>query len=452
VNTFGDRLRQLRREAGLSQADLAGDDLSASYVSLLESAKRVPSPEVVQQLAARLGCSSMQLWEGRASERDQRLELEIAYSRLAVEHGESVDARERLGRLLAEDGVPKKFRDEATLLLAMALQRLGDGAGAVRRLLPLFERSLKRDTHLSALDTSLILCRCYLESGDMNRAARAGEDALDAARAQGLGGASDYFRLAATVMMAHMGLGDYLHARTWAAEMIEEAEAASQVAGQAALYWNSALLAEVEGRLDEALRLCEHAMARLGEQDNLRDYARVRGAMAQLLLRLDEPDLERTESLLNTCLPDLTDHGSRTDLGMWNYLFSTVLLLRGDSSAAEGRARQALDLLRSATPDACVEAWIALTDALMAQGRRAEAQGSLDEALRHADAVDASREAALLWRAVAERLTAFEDHQRAVYAFRKALDAVSVRDRSKAARVAAADAHQRLTPQVQPTA
>src|SRR5664279_5261949 len=121
MTTFGERLRTLRREAGLSQGDLAGEGLSASYISLLEAGKRSPSSEVLQQLATQLRCSTTLLLEGKPSERDQRIELEIAYARLAVEHGESADARVRLERLLVEDGIPVPIRDEMSFLLGTCL-------------------------------------------------------------------------------------------------------------------------------------------------------------------------------------------------------------------------------------------------------------------------------------------------------------------------------------------
>ena len=282
-----------------------------------------------------------------------------------------------------------------------------------------------------------------------NQAARSGELGLEAARAQGLGGTNDYFRLAASVMAAHMGLGDYLHARIWAETLIKEAEENDQATGQAGLYWNSALLAELEGRLDEALRLCERALARMGEQDNLREYARLRSATAQIMLSIDQPDVARVESLLTTCLPDLRDHGSHLDLGIWNHLFSAVLLLRGDASGAEGRARQALDLLGGASADVRADAWTSLTDALVANGREAEAIESLDQAVRQASEFTSGREAALLWRELAERLSEFGDGTGASAAFRQALDAVSVRDRSRAVRAAAQNLHRSLALQRQ---
>ena len=39
----------------MSQAALAGDDMHTSYISLLESGRRRPTPGVVQTIAALLG-------------------------------------------------------------------------------------------------------------------------------------------------------------------------------------------------------------------------------------------------------------------------------------------------------------------------------------------------------------------------------------------------------------
>ncbi|WP_432194840.1 helix-turn-helix domain-containing protein [Streptomyces sp. bgisy027] len=68
---FGRRMRELRLRAGMSQAELAAPGLSASYVSLLESGKREPSPEVVAVLAEKLGVTARSLGaEGAGSPED----------------------------------------------------------------------------------------------------------------------------------------------------------------------------------------------------------------------------------------------------------------------------------------------------------------------------------------------------------------------------------------------
>src|SRR3954452_9535076 len=102
LTTFAERLRDLRRAAGLSQTELAGDGISPSYVSLLESGRRMPSPAVAALLAAKLGCSASQLLDGEPSERERRVQLELAYAELALRHEGAADAVSRLQALLHE--------------------------------------------------------------------------------------------------------------------------------------------------------------------------------------------------------------------------------------------------------------------------------------------------------------------------------------------------------------
>jgi transcriptional regulator with XRE-family HTH domain len=61
ASSFGRRLRDLRRARGLSQSDLAGNELSPSYVSLLESDRRKPSAPLLDLLAKRLGVTPAEL-------------------------------------------------------------------------------------------------------------------------------------------------------------------------------------------------------------------------------------------------------------------------------------------------------------------------------------------------------------------------------------------------------
>src|SRR5262245_4249094 len=52
---LGERLRQLRVTAGLTQTELAGNRFSKEYVSQIERGKTRPTPETIEWLAARLG-------------------------------------------------------------------------------------------------------------------------------------------------------------------------------------------------------------------------------------------------------------------------------------------------------------------------------------------------------------------------------------------------------------
>jgi len=389
---------------------------------------------VVAELAARLGCSTTQLLDGRASERDQRIELEIRFAQLAIQHGESQEARDRLNALLAEDGLPAHVRDDITMLVGQACSRLNDLGGAVAAYLPLFQRACRGQSHLSISQLAIGLCGCYLDAGDFHQAVTVGQQGLQVARDQRLAGTFDYFRLAATVMAGYMRLGDWLHARVWAQELAREAEVAGNAGGEAVIYWNSALLASHEGRLDEALTLCEKAMARLGELDNTRDLARMRLRISDAHLAMSPPQVEQAEQVLAAGLEDLRNLGSKSDLAWWNVYRSMVDLHRGDASNAEARARTALELFHGTGPTDLAAAMIALSDALTAQGKESEADAQRAAAFGELHRAAESRTTSLQWREVAERMAAAGQMDVAHEAFRRALDGAGVRDRSGALR------------------
>lgn len=51
----GRRIKELRVSAGMTQNDLAGSEMSSSYISLVEHGKRIPSGWALKILAERLG-------------------------------------------------------------------------------------------------------------------------------------------------------------------------------------------------------------------------------------------------------------------------------------------------------------------------------------------------------------------------------------------------------------
>ena len=54
---IGDRLREARLQAGLSQRELSEPGVSYAYISRIESGMRTPSVKVLRQLAPKLGVS-----------------------------------------------------------------------------------------------------------------------------------------------------------------------------------------------------------------------------------------------------------------------------------------------------------------------------------------------------------------------------------------------------------
>ena len=433
MTTFAERLRTLRRAAGLSQTELAGDGLSPSYISLLESGRRRPSAPVAALLAAKLGCSTSQLLDGEPSEHERRIQLELAYAELALRHSGAEEAIRRLTALLGEPDLPATDAVEATLLLARAQERMGDLAAAVATLAPLFDRARTGDPTVSLPRVAVHLCFCHSQAGDLTRTVTTGELALEACREQGLQGTDEYFMLAATVMLAYADIGDEAHAASWALQLIAEAEAAGSIGGQAALYWNASLLAEREGRVADALHLSRRALAHLGELGDSRDLARLKLDVVAVLLAAEPPHLEEAGQALEQARIALRRVGSEVDLVEHDQLSSRVALMAHDPVNAEVLARSATERTPAdAGSEPLSLAYRALGDALAAQGRHAEAKEQWDTAADLHATSGPGRGTALNWRDLAERFRAAGDTPAALRAYRAALDAAGVRDRTKA--------------------
>src|SRR5262245_4043377 len=76
---LGERLRQLRVAAGLTQSDLAGDRFSKEYISQIERGKTRPTTETVEWLAMRLGVDAGYLANGVSA--DERAKAEAILAR-----------------------------------------------------------------------------------------------------------------------------------------------------------------------------------------------------------------------------------------------------------------------------------------------------------------------------------------------------------------------------------
>src|SRR2546429_4512976 len=87
-NRLGERVRQLRVAAGLTQTDLAGDRFSKEYISQIERGKTRPTSETVDWLALRLGVDSGFLASGVSA--DDRAKAEAILARADTLLGEHV--------------------------------------------------------------------------------------------------------------------------------------------------------------------------------------------------------------------------------------------------------------------------------------------------------------------------------------------------------------------------
>src|SRR5918992_2567452 len=75
---LGERLRQLRVAAGLTQTDLAGDRFSKEYVSQIERGKTRPTRETIDWLAGQLGVDAGFLANGVSADERGRVDSALA--------------------------------------------------------------------------------------------------------------------------------------------------------------------------------------------------------------------------------------------------------------------------------------------------------------------------------------------------------------------------------------
>lgn len=113
--TLGQRLRQARLEAGLSQRQLCGDTITRNMLSLIENGSATPSMETLRQLAARLGKPMGYFLEEQAVTSPNQALMEQARAAWAAEDFKGVL------ELVSEFQLPDPvFADERWLLEVLA--------------------------------------------------------------------------------------------------------------------------------------------------------------------------------------------------------------------------------------------------------------------------------------------------------------------------------------------
>src|SRR2546426_3295293 len=82
---LGERLRQLRVAAGMTQTDLAGERFSKEYVSQIERGKTRPTRETIEWIANRLGVDADFLANGVTADQRGRVEATLARAEAMIE-------------------------------------------------------------------------------------------------------------------------------------------------------------------------------------------------------------------------------------------------------------------------------------------------------------------------------------------------------------------------------
>jgi transcriptional regulator with XRE-family HTH domain len=412
---------------GLSQADLAGDTLSPSAVSLLESGRREPTPRTLEILAHRLGCTVEYLRDGVSPEAGALGILRMLRAELALRSGSAEEA----DAILREGGGPAACGDALPMqrlryIQALAKEELGAPDEAVRMLEELLATTGQDGQWLTLL---VALARCYRKTGQITRSIETADFALTRMADLGAVGIGEQAETRATLMLALDEAGMLAEAMVHARRNLEAGPMPSWTQ-RARIYDHASRRAEESGRLVEAVWLAERGVGLLSAGEDEVMLARLRAISASTLMRGGQVDLSDIVSTLTESHDVLRVHASPIEVGRCEVELARAMLLSGSAQAAATWAESAITHLDGSPAMLCL-AWgrLMLGRSLLALMRAEPALVQAHEATVLLRTAPNSVRTAEAWREAGELLRELHQEAAALDALSQALAAVGVGSR-----------------------
>src|SRR3954454_8382096 len=402
VNRIGERLRQLRIAAGLTQSELAGQRFSKEYVSQIERGKTRPTQDTIDWLAVRLGTDPGYLGSGVSSDERGRVEAALARAdalTLAYRHEEALGEYATVSRVVRSTG-SVEFEARALSGEAWARQMNGEVRPALELLLR--ARTLVEGPGFSDLDRADVLfrlgvCRYKLQSistaiGLFTEAFALAERSdlpSDQLRSEILGWRSRCYRRQR----------DLEAAREDVERALELAQALGEERTTASTYVQASMVAERMGHWVLARSYAERAKAYYERLSDERNVGRLLNNLGGLNFQLGKP--ERAVEDLKSAYRVLLDKGSDAEAANVVSSLAHVHLATGQVESAEEEARHALELLEGREDFLLniAPTHLVLGRALMEQGRLDEAHEMLRTAEASAEQLESISHRAAAWMA-----------------------------------------------------
>ena len=346
--TVGERVRSLRRSAGLSQAELAGGRFSKEYVSQIERGKTRPTRETLEWLADRLATDREFLEHGVSKADAERLEAALRDAELLVEAhairrgapGVSTTCASCAGavapsafslRLLRGRGVGRASAPESStramsLLEEAAALAVTAGFTDVDRAEVVFQVGVVRYSQSSIGEAIVLFDEALMLAEGADRSA-------DRLR-------SDIFHWRSR---CHRRNRDWVAAQEDIERALELAEACADDRRVADALFQASLVAQRQGRWVLARTYAERSRRLFDALGDRATVARLLNNLAGLSHLLGDDD--RAIELLEEAFGMFVELDLAVDAGYVCSSLAEIRLDRGDLDAAEENARKALDLL-----------------------------------------------------------------------------------------------------------
>ncbi|KRC46312.1 MULTISPECIES: helix-turn-helix domain-containing protein [unclassified Nocardioides] len=417
---LGRRIRVARVAAGMTQVQVAGEDITAAYLSRIEDGQRRPEALLLGRLAVRMGTTLEELLIGVSHDERAELQLGLDHAELALAGGDAPQALTRAEQLLArlERTADTELVRRARRIRASALEMTGDLDGAIMAFEDLVGEPIADAVWLKDL---ISLSRCYRDGGEPARAIEVGDRARALIVELGLEGLTEAIQLSVTVAAAYHVRGDLGEAMRVCKRALAEAEKYDSPIGKASAYWNASLIdAATHGATPQSLDLARKALALFELGDDNRNLAKLRGLVARLHLSTTPPEPQAALDIMAVAERELAVGGSAWDQALVHVNRGRALVLLGRLDEAVASAERAL--AESPAKASLLDAWahVVLGQAAALDARPSDAREHYGRAIHALTAAGADREAAQLWFDLGTLLTDVGDTDGALQAFRNA--------------------------------
>ncbi|HLX19325.1 MAG TPA: tetratricopeptide repeat protein [Gaiellaceae bacterium] len=424
---LGERLRQLRVAAGLTQSELAGDRFSKEYVSQIERGKTRPTTETIEWLAGRLACDAGFLANGVATDERGRLEASLARAETMIEAHRNDDAAaeyESLVPAARATGVP-----ELEVRALVGAGRTQMRLGSLRNALDLLNtaRGIVESGNFSDLERAEVfyglgICRYQLNS--VQTALGLLNEALGLAERSGMPSDSLRSNILSWRSRCWRRMRDYEAAREDIERALQLADEADdpRVIGDA--FFQASLVADREGHWILARTYAERARSayeELADRVHVGQLTNNLGGLNFLLGKTDE-----AVSLLKEAFAIALDTGREADAAQAVSSLAQIHLRTGDVQQAEEQARHALRLLDDHEDylDEIGSAQLVLGRALLEQDRLDEAEEAFTSAETSFGQLGSASHRAAAWVGRGDLAARRGDDRLAAHLYRTAAEAL----------------------------
>lgn len=391
---FGQLVKTLRQERGLSQAEVAKEGMSTAYLSRLESGARRPTAKVLDHLTRRLGVPASVFQGTRTSLLGQALAS-------ASSSDDTDDAIRLLGEAVqAESGEDLSLRWLSLWKLAQLHAKQGkrqDELAAARELTHLGDRL---EVATLQVRSRTLLTRCLRAVGDIDEARAVARTAFGAA-GNGAVPVADTIRAQLVLVSVVAESGLITEARRLADELLEPIDVLPPVLRAEAL-WSAANVRIRQGDDQGAAGQLQRALTELPSHDDL--MPRLRLAASSLYLQMSPRRVTEAQQLLAEAERALGLFGGPLHRQELLVLKAHLAFQQGDLTLAEGLCEQLTDALPQLTFRDRIRLEVLAHQIRILEGDREAGVRRVEELALEAQNASNVHLASEVWRTLAETL------------------------------------------------